>query len=105
MAAAEYLSELYRTLAQASGLLVVASYNYGPTRIVKRLRDMPDPDAFQGMERNPRSRSYWRFYREYSDRLPQQTKDYVLRIFSLAVIGQDPEFFGIDMSDPLAPFR
>jgi membrane-bound lytic murein transglycosylase D len=39
-AAARYLSDLYRGEAQASGLLVLASYNWGPKRVKKRIRAM-----------------------------------------------------------------
>lgn len=104
-AAAQYISEIYRTLAQASGLLVLASYNWGEFGVARKLDALPDLEAFEGMEMNPQSRSYWRFYTEYQDRMPDQTKDYVLKIFSLAVIGSDPQFFGIEMEDPLASYR
>ena len=105
VAAAQYMSEIYRTLAQASGLLVMASYNWGEFAVRNKLDEFPDPDAFQGMEMTPESRSYWRFYSEYEDRIPDETRNYVLRIFSLAVIGSDPRFFGIDMDDPLHAYR
>jgi membrane-bound lytic murein transglycosylase D len=36
--------------------------------------------------------------------MPEQTKDYVLKIFSAAVIGQDPRHFGFDFDDPLGPY-
>ena len=105
IAASLYISEIYRTLAQASGLLVLASYNWGEFGVARKLEALPDPEYFEGMDMNPVSRSYWRFYTEYQDRMPDQTKDYVLKIFSLAVIGSDPKFFGIDMEDPLSAYR
>lgn len=105
VAATEYLAEIYRTLAQASGLLVLASYNWGEFGVARRLEALPDPEPFQGMEMDPVSRSYWRFYTEYEDRIPDETRDYVLKIFSLAVIGSNPRFFGIEMDDPLAKYR
>ncbi|TDI77848.1 MAG: FHA domain-containing protein [Bacteroidetes bacterium] len=105
VAAAKYIGEIYRTLAQASGLLVLASYNWGEFGVARKLEALPDPEPFEGMEMNPVSRSYWRFYTEYQDRMPEQTKDYVLKIFSLAVIGSDPKFFGIEMEDPLSAYR
>lgn len=105
VAAAKYISEIYRTLAQASGLLVLASYNWGEFGVARRLEALPDPEPFRSMEMNPISRSYWRFYNEYEDRIPDQTRDYVLKIFSLAVIGSNPRFFGIEMDDPLAAYR
>ena len=37
-AAASYIKEIYATDAQASGLLVMASYNWGEGRVIKLLR-------------------------------------------------------------------
>lgn len=82
-AGAKYLKYLYGTEAQASGLLVLASYNYGHTRIRQALNQMPD---------NPRDRNFWKFLQQ--SKLPKETYDYVLYIFSAAVIGEDPLHFG-----------
>ncbi len=82
-AGAKYLKYLYSTEAQASGLLVLASYNYGQTRIRQALNQMPD---------NPRDRNFWKFIQQ--SELPKETYDYVLLIFSAAVIGEDPLHFG-----------
>ncbi|MFQ5627637.1 MAG: transglycosylase SLT domain-containing protein [bacterium] len=90
-AAAEYLKRIYSTEAQASGLLVVASYNYGENRVRSMLRNM---------EENPRQRNFWTLMRTY--KLPKQTRDYVFYIFSAAVICEDPEHFGFEFSNPLA---
>lgn len=100
-AAAKYLSDIYTTPAQASGLLVIASYNWGEHRVVNKMEEL---DGLQGIPKNPRERNYWRFLTEYSHRMPDQTKDYVLKIFSAAVIGQNPRLFGFDMDNPLAPY-
>lgn len=100
-AAADYLSDIYTTPAQASGLLVIASYNWGEHRVVNKLDEL---EGLQGIPENPRERNYWRFLTEYSHRMPDQTKDYVLKIFSAAVIGQNPRLFGFDMDNPLAPY-
>jgi pSer/pThr/pTyr-binding forkhead associated (FHA) protein/soluble lytic murein transglycosylase-like protein len=86
MAAAEYLKDLYTTKAAASGLLVMASYNYGPTRITKNLDDLPN---------NPRARNFWNFYR--NNWIPAETKDYVMYIFSAALVCEHPDLFGFDM--------
>lgn len=104
-AAARYLSEIYTTLAQASGLLVFASYNWGEFGVARRLEALPDPPGLREMDRDTESRSYWRFYGEYEDAMPEETKNYVLRVFSAAVVGRDPRFFDIDMDDPLARYR
>ena len=108
-AAARYLRTIYATLAQASGLLVVASYNWGEHRIVNRLDELPGPQAipesvFADLPESAEIRSYWSFLGRYSDRMPAETKDYVLKIFAAAVIGEDPRRFGFDFDSPLAPY-
>ena len=58
----------------------------------------------EGIPADPGSRNYWAFIGEYSDRMPEETKDYVLKIFAAAVIGESPRLFGFDMDNPLAPY-
>jgi pSer/pThr/pTyr-binding forkhead associated (FHA) protein len=84
-AAAEYLRDIYDTEAQASGLLVLASYNWGPNAVRGLVREMPE---------NPRERNFWSFLHTYRKRIPKQTYDYVYYIFSAAVIGENPGLFG-----------
>lgn len=108
-AAARYLLDLHGVLTQASGLLVMASYNWGEHRVLPRLNDLPTPDAvfdatFEDVPSDPQSRNYWKFLSEYESRMPDETKDYVLKIFSAAVIGKNPRYFGFDFDDPLAPY-
>ncbi len=90
-AAADYLHYIYSNIAQASGLLVLASYNYGDTRVRQILA---------GLDENPRQRNFWNVMSNYN--LPRQTKDYVFYIFSAAVIGEDPLYFGFDFENPIA---
>ena len=92
-AAAEYLKDLYTTDAQASGLLVMACYNWGEDSVLPLVRSMPD---------NPRDRNFWKLLTKYRDKIPQETYDYVFYIASAAVIGEDPHLFGFDFNDPLA---
>jgi len=89
-AAAKYLRDLYETEAQASGLLVIASYNWGQSNVLALIRQMP---------KNPRERNFWRLlaYKQ----IPQQTYDYVFYIISAAVIGENPRLFGFDFDSPL----
>lgn len=109
-AAGRYLLDIYTQLAQASGLLVAASYNWGEHRVGPRLDQLPPPGmeraraAMAGIPMNPQERSYWRFFTAYADRMPDETKGYVMSIFAAAVIGQNPRFFGIDMDNPLAKY-
>ena len=92
-AAAAYIKDLYATDAQASGLLVMASYNWGEGRVIKLLRSMP---------LNPSERNYWKLLEKYRDRVPPETYDYVFYIVSAAVIGEDPRAFGLPFDNPLA---
>ncbi|MBK1718453.1 transglycosylase SLT domain-containing protein [Thiocystis violacea] len=90
-AAARYLRDIYRTDAQASGLLVMASYNWGEGNIIKRLRQMPE---------NPRERNFWRLLRDH--KIPKETYDYVFYIVAATVICENPALFGFDFANPLA---
>ena len=92
-AAARYLRDIYETDAQASGLLVMASYNWGENRVIKLIRKMAA---------NPRERNFWNLLVNYRDKIPKETYDYVFYIFSAAVIGQNPNLFGFEFENPLA---
>jgi membrane-bound lytic murein transglycosylase D len=89
-AGAKYLKLIYSTEAQASGLLVMASYNYGQNRVREMIKKMPD---------NPRDKNFWKFIQQYQ--IPKETYDYVFYIFSAAVIGEDPKYFGFKFAPPL----
>lgn len=91
-AAARYIKDIYKTDAQASGLLVMASYNWGEGNIISLLRRMPE---------NPRDRNFWNLLNNYRDKFPDETYNYVYYIFSAAVIGENPRLFGFDFDNPL----
>ncbi len=91
-AAAKYLRHIYDTDAQASGLLVIASYNWGEGRVNRLIKKMP---------KNPEERNFWNFLENNRNKIPKQTYDYVFYIFSAAVIGKNPELFGFDFKNPL----
>jgi hypothetical protein len=93
VAAARYLRDIYDTEAQASGLLVIASYNWGERRIIELIRKMPE---------NPRERNFWHLLRNWRDDIPQETYNYVYYIIAAAVIGENPRLFGFDFDNPLA---
>jgi membrane-bound lytic murein transglycosylase D len=88
-AAARYLKYINNTEAQASGLLVMASYNWGAERVIKAIREMPQ---------NPRERNFWRLLAIKS--IPSVTYDYVFYIFSACVICENPGLFGFDGACP-----
>jgi soluble lytic murein transglycosylase-like protein len=105
-AAADYLQAIYTTRAQASGLLVVASYNWGEHRVVEKMEALPGPQhlpeaALEGIPAEPSARTYWQFLTTYRDRMPAETKDYVLKVFAAAVIGQAPQRFGFSVENPI----
>ncbi len=96
LAAAKYLRDIYDTDAQASGLLVMASYNWGENRVIKLIRKIP---------KNPRQRNFWNLLLNYKEKIPKQTYDYVFYIFSAAVIGENPRLFGFNFDNPLAAVK
>jgi membrane-bound lytic murein transglycosylase D len=92
-AAVRYLKDLYSTDAQASGFLVMASYNWGEDQMLPLIRGMPA---------NPKDRNFWRLLSAYREKIPQETFDYVFYIASAAVIGENPRLFGFNFDNPLA---
>lgn len=93
LAAARYLRDIYGTDAQASGLLVMASYNWGEGNIIRLLKQLPE---------NPRERNFWALLQRHD--IPRETYDYVFHIVAAAVIGENPQLFGFDFANPLARF-
>jgi soluble lytic murein transglycosylase-like protein len=93
-AAARYLADLFSTDAQASGLLVLASYNMGDTRLRRLLRTLPE---------SPAERNYWALLGRHRAQIPAETQEYVLRVIAAAAIGEDPKLFGFDTEGPLGP--
>ena len=90
-AAAKYIRDIKNNLAQASGLLVMASYNWNETRIREILPQMPE---------DPKERNFWQLLKKGN--IAQETYDYVLYIFSAAVICQNPNLFGFDFDSPIS---
>lgn len=91
-AAAKYIKAIYDTDAQASGLLVMASYNWGERQVNRLIKKMPE---------NPQERNFWQLLEKYKKQIPLETYDYVFHIFSAAVIGENPQLFGFDFRNPL----
>ena len=91
-AAARYIKDIYDTDAQASGLLVMASYNWGEYNIINLIKKLPE---------NPRDRNFWKLLEKYKKNIPSETYNYVFYIFSAAVIGENPKLFGFNFENPL----
>ena len=92
VAAARYIKDIYSTDAQASGLLVMAGYNWGENRVIRLI---------QSLSPNPRERNFWQLLEKHRERIPKQTYDYVFYIVSAAVIGENPRMFGFPLDNPL----
>jgi membrane-bound lytic murein transglycosylase D len=91
-AAARYIRDLYDTDAAASGLLVMASYNWGEHRVIDRVKKMPV---------HPKERNFWKFLELQGKNMPDETYNYVFNIVSAAVIGENPRLFRIPLDNPL----
>lgn len=91
-AAVKYLRKLTATEAQGSGLLAMASYNWGEHNVQGIITAMPE---------NPRERNFWQLLAHHD--VPKETYDYVLSIVSAAVICENPGLFGFDVECPLPP--
>ena len=92
IAAAKYIRDIYNTRAQASGLLVMGSYNWGEHNIIHLIDSLPE---------DPKQRNFWNLLLKHRDQIPDQTYNYVFYIFSAAVIGENPRLFGFDFDNPL----
>jgi len=90
IAAARYLRDIYQTEAQASGLMVMACYNWGEDNVQTIIDRMPE---------NPRERNFWKLLSH--GKIPRQTYDYVFYIVAAAVIGENPRLFDFDFDNPL----
>ena len=88
-AAARYIKRIYLTDAQASGLLVIASYNWGEGNVTRMIKQMPQ---------NPQDRNFWQLLKQF--KIPRETYDYVFLIVAAAVIGENPQLFGFDFPAP-----
>jgi hypothetical protein len=84
-AATNYLADLYSSKAAASGLLVIASYSVGDA-VREKLEDLPN---------DPRDRNFWNFYK--NNWLPRETQEYVMSVFSAALICEQPDVFDVSL--------
>ena len=85
-AATRYLADIYSLHAAASTLLVVAAYNSGEGVVLRKLEDLPN---------DPRDRNFWNFYR--NNWLPEETRAYVMYVFSAALICEQPRMFNVQL--------
>ena len=68
----------------SSVMLALAAYNLGPTRVKQVImRSVKDPI---------KQRNFWYLYRVRA--LPEETREYVPKVFAAIIIGRNPQHFG-----------
>jgi hypothetical protein len=88
-AAARYIRFLNATVTQDSSLLAMACYNWGENKVRSLVDSLPE---------NARQRNFWGVLQQKG--VPAETYDYVLSIFSMTVICEDPQLFGFNIECP-----
>jgi pSer/pThr/pTyr-binding forkhead associated (FHA) protein len=87
MAAADYIATLLRAQGPEYFMLVLASYNRGHNALERAKQKVDDPML-------PAQRKYW--YLVEHALLPEETRNYVPKIFAVRVIAEAPERFGFE---------
>jgi soluble lytic murein transglycosylase-like protein len=85
-AAVRYMNDLYLLDAQGSGLLVMACYNAGQTRVLRLLRSLPA---------TPRDRNFWRLLEQHRKQIPDETYGYVVGIVAASALAAEPTAFHV----------
>jgi pSer/pThr/pTyr-binding forkhead associated (FHA) protein len=86
-AAADYFSKLLRDQGPEYFMLVLASYNRGPNAVDRAKQKIDDPML-------PAARKYW--YLVEHNLLPEETRNYVPKIFAVRLIAEAPGRFGFE---------
>ena len=84
-AAADYFATLLRDQGPEYFMLVLASYNRGHNALARAKQKIDDP-----MLRS--THKYW--YLVENQLLPEETRNYVPKIFAVRVVAEAPERFG-----------
>ena len=85
-AGAKYLGDLLAEFGIESFMLAIASYNKGEDGMRKILREKK--------LRRRTDRDFWHLY--YFKLLPEETLEYVPRIIAAAIVGRNPQQFGLN---------
>jgi membrane-bound lytic murein transglycosylase D len=91
-AALQYLEDLYEQFG--SWTLAAAAYNTGGGRVARIMRE--ETGAVRGRESD-----FWRI----RGRLPAETREYVPLMFAAALIGKEPQKYGLDRVERLLPIE
>ena len=84
-AATRMIGDLLRVIGREQFMCALASYNLGPGAVRKALTRITDPMM-------PASKKYW--YLAENGLIPQETSEYVARIFANMIAAEAPERFG-----------
>jgi len=87
IAASEYLLDLISIFGEESVLLALASYNIGDGIIRYQLKKVHNPSE---------ERDFWYLFRKRA--LPQETREYIPKIFAVIIISRNVKAFGFDIS-------
>jgi soluble lytic murein transglycosylase-like protein len=87
LAACRYLRNLILDFGSGSSvMLALAAYNSGPTKVKQ---------AVMNTVRDPiKQRNFWYLYRVRA--LPEETREYVPKVFAVMIVGRNPRHFGIE---------
>ena len=86
IAATRMIGDLLRVIGREQFMCALASYNLGPGAVRKALTRITDPMM-------PASKKYW--YMAENGLIPQETSEYVARIFANMITAEAPERFGL----------
>lgn len=86
IAATRMIGDLLRVIGREQFMCALASYNLGPGAVRKALTRITDPMM-------PASKKYW--YLAENGLIPQETSEYVARIFANMIAAEAPERFGL----------
>ena len=86
-AAADYVATLLRDQGPEYFMLVLASYNRGPGALDRAKQKVQDPMLSA-------TRKYW--YLVEHNLLPEETRNYVPKIFAVRLVAEAPERFGFE---------
>ena len=83
-AASRYLRDLILDFGSGSSvMLAMAAYNSGPEAVRRAVRNVKDPI---------KQRNFWYLYRTRA--LPDETREYVPKVFAAIIVGRNPQQFG-----------
>lgn len=100
-AAANLLHDIYRNEGLASGLLTLAVF-LEHERDTTNIDEMNLGAILNPVERDAGERTLWSVRQNHPTLISQEVYDEVVRIFAVAVIGQDPRLFDLDVVTPTA---